>query len=165
MHRSVLDWVGDQIVALGLREMAPVLEVGSCDVNGSVCVLFNTSGYTGVDIVKGPGVDQIVLPAKLPFVDDHFAVVVSTEMLEHAEFPAAVLGEMWRVLKPGGVLLLTTRSEGFARHNPPDYWRFSGWQMHDLLHWTGFVHETVVKDPQAAGVFAVAYKGRASQLT
>lgn len=43
----------------------------------------------------------------LPFPYDHFALVMSTNCLDHTEDPAAVVGEMVRVLQPGGVLWLT----------------------------------------------------------
>ena len=158
MNGSVFSWVGRQVAAFGLRDASPVLEVGSADVNGTIRPHFRADGYTGVDIVAGPGVDRVVEPTRLPFDADHFAAVVSTEMLEHAEYPAAVLGEMRRVLKPGGVLLLTTRSEGFPPHNPPDYWRFSPSQIRDLFRWVGLVVEVVDSDPEAPGVFVAARK-------
>jgi SAM-dependent methyltransferase len=158
MHESVMAWVTEKATELGLRDCPSILEVGSYDVNGTVRPIFAQGGYVGVDIAAGPGVDRVVQPTELPFDAVSFTLVVSTEMLEHAEFPAAVLSEMRRVLKPGGTLLLTTRSEGFGYHNPPDYWRFSETQMKDLLAWVGFHVLSVTKDPQVPGVFAVAVK-------
>jgi SAM-dependent methyltransferase len=159
MHESVMAWVGERVREIGLTA-SDVLEVGSCDVNGSVRPLFRgASDYVGVDISPGPGVDVVLqTPIRLPFVDCRFSVVVSTEMLEHAEFPALVVAEMFRVLRPGGLLLLTTRSEGFGYHNPPDYHRFSVAQIMDLLKWSGFGRATVRPDPQVPGVFAIAYR-------
>lgn len=158
MHESVMAWVGEKVSELKLQNAGHVLEVGSYNVNGTVRDYFDQTRYTGVDIAEGPGVDRVVSPTKLPFDADYFAVVVSTEMLEHAEFPHPVLAEMYRVLKNGGVLLLTTRSEGFGYHNPPDYHRFSIEQMYALLGGAGFVRIVVTCDPQAPGVFAIAYK-------
>jgi ubiquinone/menaquinone biosynthesis C-methylase UbiE len=50
------------------------------------------------------------LNKKLPFNDDIFDVVTSLANLEHLISPEAVLSEIYRVLKPGGTLLLTTPS-------------------------------------------------------
>lgn len=44
----------------------------------------------------------------LPFEDGSFDCVVSREGIEHLVTPFAFLGELCRVLKPGGVLFLTT---------------------------------------------------------
>lgn len=158
MNDSVFEWVGKQVAAHGLRDVSPVLEVGSYDVNGTVRPHFRAARYVGVDVIEGPGVDRVVASTAFPFDTGFFETVVSTEMLEHAEFPAPVLWEIWRVLRPGGVLILTTRSEGFPPHNPPDYHRFSIAQIRDLLIWTGFSVEVVDTDPEAPGVFVVARK-------
>lgn len=43
----------------------------------------------------------------LPFRDGSFDVIVSLQMLEHVEHPAAVLREVYRILKPGGWFYLS----------------------------------------------------------
>jgi SAM-dependent methyltransferase len=44
----------------------------------------------------------------LPFSDDTFDVVFTRYVLEHVADPAQFLGELWRVLKPGGSFLFLT---------------------------------------------------------
>lgn len=44
----------------------------------------------------------------LPFADGAFELVFSTEALEHTTRPRRAVGELARVLAPGGTLLLTT---------------------------------------------------------
>jgi ubiquinone/menaquinone biosynthesis C-methylase UbiE len=41
----------------------------------------------------------------MPFDDGSFATVVCTEVLEHVPYPDAALGEIRRVLSPGGLLI------------------------------------------------------------
>ncbi len=48
------------------------------------------------------------LNRKLQFKDQQFDVVTSIEVIEHLENPRQVVRDLARVLKPGGVLLLTT---------------------------------------------------------
>ena len=103
MHDSVMAWADRTTTALSLRNASPVLEVGSYNVNGSVRSFFDQKNYVGTDVEAGPGVDQVISPSALPFDADKFAVVISTEMLEHAAFPALMLIEMRRVLRPGGL--------------------------------------------------------------
>lgn len=44
----------------------------------------------------------------LPFAAGRFGRVLATEIVEHLASPALFLSECWRVLRPGGVLYLTT---------------------------------------------------------
>jgi SAM-dependent methyltransferase len=44
----------------------------------------------------------------LEFEDDAFDVVLSTEVVEHTEAPVRAVGELARVTRPGGVLVVTT---------------------------------------------------------
>jgi SAM-dependent methyltransferase len=54
----------------------------------------------------------------LPFLDESFDAVVCLEALEFMPAPQRVLGEMARVLRPGGVLLTTNRVNWEARLMP-----------------------------------------------
>jgi 2-polyprenyl-3-methyl-5-hydroxy-6-metoxy-1,4-benzoquinol methylase len=51
--------------------------------------------------------------SKLPFKDQTFDVVLSTEVIEHVENQKTALREMSRVLKSGGILVITTPNRVF----------------------------------------------------
>lgn len=116
-----------------------ILEVGSRDVNGSIRPIFeNLRGvsYLGVDLVEGERVDQVIDVCKLDTVFEpaSFDAVLTTEMLEHCYDWKAGIIQMVRVIKPGGLLLLTTRSPGFELHGYPyDFWRFSSQDLETIL--------------------------------
>jgi SAM-dependent methyltransferase len=158
MHPSVMAWIGDQVRSSRLSNLA-VLEVGSYDENGSVRRLFR-GPYLGIDSRPGPGVDTVMDGNLLQLEDESVDVVVSTEMLEHDRFWWRSVEEMGRVLRPGGHLLLTTRSPGFPRHDyPADYWRF----MPDsaaVIAALALCHEVlaVEPDPETPGLFLHARK-------
>lgn len=48
---------------------------------------------------------------ELPFPDETFNMVHSAEVLEHLEYPEKALEEMYRVLVPGGTLIITIPNE------------------------------------------------------
>lgn len=107
-----------------------VLEVGSFDYNGSVrriAEAFEPQEYLGVDIEPGPGVDEICAVESLVerYGANAFDLVICTEMLEHVADWRSAVWNLKSVVRPGGALILTTRSRGFYFHGyPGDYWRF-----------------------------------------
>lgn len=140
-----------------------VLEVGSFDVNGSVgsaAKQHSPRRYVGVDIVPGPGVDVVCSAEDLvnTFGEASFDVVVTTEMLEHVPNWKSAIMQMKQVLRPGGRLILTTRSRGFHLHGyPADYWRFSTEDMGEIF--SDFDDLRVVSDQVTSpGVFVSGTK-------
>lgn len=63
----------------------------------------------------------------------HFDFVACTEVLEHTLDPFAAVNELRRILKPGGLLFLTTPFN-LRIHGPlPDCWRFTEHGLRALL--------------------------------
>ena len=86
-----------------------------------------------VDIRRGTGVHLLSDAHALALADATFEVVVCTEVLEHLREPQRALDEMYRVLKPGGTLLLTTRFLFPIHDAPHDYYRFTKYGLQYLL--------------------------------
>src|SRR4051794_36911950 len=120
---SCLDFIPGHVSDSEGRGLS-VLEVGALAGNGSARALVARHGparYVGVDMEQGPGVDEVCTAEGLiaRFGENAFDVVLSTEMLEHVFDWRAVLHNLKGVVKPGGLLLLTTRSFGFGYHAYP----------------------------------------------
>ena len=84
---------------------------------------------------KHPGLDFRLAPidGPLPFEDNSFELVWSSEVIEHVADTAAWLSEIRRVLVPRGRLLLTTPSHGRVRLALGGIERFSE-PLGDHLH-------------------------------
>lgn len=154
-------------IAFGERSLTPelvrgrdVLEVGAQDVNGSLRSLVESmepARYVGVDLTDGPGVDEVVNAGDLieRFGRESFDLVITTEMVEHTRDWRTVVTNLKGVLRPGGHLLLTTRSRGFAYHAwPHDYWRYEPGDMSVIFGDLEML--SLEPDPEAAGVFVLA---------
>jgi SAM-dependent methyltransferase len=77
---------------------------------------------------------EIVADAhSLPFRDAEFNLVLCTEVLEHTEHPDVVASELMRVLKPDGILVLTTRFVYPIHDSPNDYFRFTKYGLQKLF--------------------------------
>jgi SAM-dependent methyltransferase len=83
------------------------------------------ASYVGVDYKTENSEPDIVASAlALPLDDQSFDTVVSTELLEHVPDPLRALREMYRVLKAGGYLILSTPMY-WPRHEVPyDFFRY-----------------------------------------
>jgi SAM-dependent methyltransferase len=160
-HPSCIEFVRANLTR-GEVEGKSVLEVGSLNVNGSVRPIvedLGPSSYVGVDIQEGLGVDEICNANDLAshFGEDQFDLLISTELLEHVRNWKKVISNFKNVLKPGGLLFITTRSKGFGYHGFPfDYWRF---EVSDIRRiFSDVIIESIEDDPMVPGVFLKAKK-------
>lgn len=92
-----------------------VLDIGSLDINGNNRYLFENCSYTGVDIGPGKNVD-VVSKGHEYMPSTVFDVVMSTECFEHDKYWELTLHNMYRLLRPGGLLMFTCATTGRPEH-------------------------------------------------
>ena len=104
----------------------------------------NTSSYVGVDIEneshnhQGEEIDVYYDGGVLPFNNEKFDIVFSSEVLEHVPNLNKSLSEIERVVKENGLLLMTLPFT-FAEHEMPyDYRRFTKNGIVEILDEFGF---------------------------
>jgi SAM-dependent methyltransferase len=68
-----------------------------------------------------------------PIPDESFGLVLNLESLEHIPHPQKAIDEIQRVLRPRGLLILTTVMHFKIHPAPKDYWRFTSQGMEFLL--------------------------------
>ena len=160
-NQACIDFVRKVLTEKDVRGKS-VIEVGSLDVNGSVrpvVELLQPAKYTGVDIKKGPGVDQICGANDLSaqFGNEVFDLLISTELIEHVRDWKRAIHNFKNILKPKGIILITTRSFGYSYHGYPfDFWRY---EMKDMqILFSDFVITNIEKDSLRPGVFIKAWK-------
>jgi SAM-dependent methyltransferase len=100
----------------GFFKKKNVLEIGSRNLNGSAREHFKKCVWLGVDQQPGPGVDVIALGHELTYPDGSFDVCLSCECLEHDKFKEQTVRSMIRMLKPGGLCIVTAAADNRAPH-------------------------------------------------
>jgi len=107
-----------------------ILDVGSSDSPYKKKLPFKK--YLRLDIDKNSKPDICCDIHDIKCKSDYFDVVLATEVLEHCHDPVKVVSEIYRILKPGGVCILSTRFIHPYHPHPHDYYRFT-WDSLNLL--------------------------------
>jgi len=140
---------GDVVVDVGCGNQpfrGTVAQLGGC--------------YVGVDWQVGEVAQRMaVMDATcLGIAPDSVDLVLCTELLEHASDPAAVIAELARILRPGGIALLTTPF-GFGLHEEPhDYQRLTPHGVRRLAAASGLEAEVIARLGSEFDVMASAWE-------
>lgn len=104
------------------------------------------------DLNFGPGVDFEADVSDLPFDDGTYDIVLNTQVLEHVKDPGKVCRELGRVLKPGGLLFLTTPQSSPLHNLPWNFFNFTNLGLRLLMEDAGLETE---KEVAQGGHFAL----------
>jgi SAM-dependent methyltransferase len=107
--------------------------------------------YIAVDLRVTPLVNVLARGEQLPLASAQFDLVICTQMLEYVPNPSLVFGEIRRVLRPGGSLLLSVPSVSPIDAGE-ECWRFLPTGLRYLLADFARV-EVVAEGSSVAGLF------------
>jgi SAM-dependent methyltransferase len=123
-------WLAGSILYRPLRAAladihGAVLDVG-CGTKPYESWAPHATEYAGIDVTDGPKVDAVIKPGQAwPLEDGRFDTVLCTQVLEHAIDVEHVVGEIARVLKPGGQAIVSVPFI-YNEHDPDhDYRRLA----------------------------------------
>ncbi len=125
MRQPVYNYVKEMISKYRFEE--PILDCCAGWEPNLYQPLFPNMKYIKQDIqdYNPPCIDIICdICHMAPVEDDSIGLVLLLESLEHIEHPQKALDEIFRVLKPNGILILTTVMAMGIHPCPKDYWRF-----------------------------------------
>jgi SAM-dependent methyltransferase len=136
MNKSIKQFV--KICAETLPISEPIYEFGSFQVPGQegfaeIRPFFSNKKYVGADMREGPGVNVILNLHKIDLPSDQVGTVLILGTLEHVEFVRKAVEEAHRILKPDGILVISSVMNFPIHDYPHDYWRFTPEGFRSLL--------------------------------
>lgn len=95
--------------------------------------------YVAADLPGNPSASVDIAPdGTLPIPDGWADIVLSTQVLEHVADPRLYLVEAFRVLRPGGRMLLSTHGIMVYHPDPVDFWRWTCAGLRESVLAAGF---------------------------
>ncbi len=127
-----------RVVAESLDCPGPIHEFGSFQTRGQLDYadlrgLFPGRSYVGSDLRPGPGVDRVEDVAALSFPSGSVGTAIAIETFEHVFEIRSAFDEVFRVLKPGGVFVVTLPLNFRIHDFPDDYWRMTPSALRRML--------------------------------
>lgn len=159
----------EEVARLPLPE--PIVQIGARPAEGQEEIadlsgLFAGREYLGCDLQPGPQVDRLEDVHGLSFADESVGTVVAFDTLEHVADPHTAMREIHRVLRPGGVVAISSVMFFVIHAHPWDYWRFTPEGFALLLE--PFEQRLVLSQGDAwlpVNVFGVGIKGPEPELS
>jgi len=108
-------------------ERPKVLVIGGGSMGQGTSALYDDPAIsvTAFDIYDTPRVQFVADAHQIPIIDGHFDGVVIQAVLEHVLEPRRVADEIWRVLKPGGLVYAETPFMQQVHEGAYDFTRFT----------------------------------------
>ncbi len=98
----------------------------------------HTSQYTAFDMVEGENIDVAGDALHPPFPNNHFDTIISTQVLEHVNKPWIMISEIGRILRPGGICIMTAPFMVPYHADPYDFFRYTKEGLMSLFQNEGF---------------------------
>lgn len=132
-----------QILKLEAAPLSGSLLDFGCGIKPYEMLFVNTNKYIGLDIEESGNqsarkADVYYNGKTIPFPDNYFDNVFSSEVFEHVFNLEEIIPELNRVVKPGGHLLITCPFVWPEHEVPYDYARYTSFGIKHLLQKNGF---------------------------
>lgn len=119
-----------QLVAETFDCPGPIVEFGAYQVEGQegfadLRGMFSGKEFLGCDMRAGPGVDRVEDVSEMTLADESAGTIICLETFEHVFEVRRAFDEVYRVLKPGGLFILTSPFHFRIHGYPDDYWRMT----------------------------------------
>lgn len=107
--------------------------------------------YLCLDRMQKESIDICSDCYNIPLENNSFDTVLSTQVLEHLESPNKMISESYRLLKPGGLFIMTVPMTWGLHEEPYDFYRYTKYGIKHFLVEAGY---TEINVEPLEGLFA-----------
>lgn len=154
----------DRLIAALPRDHRPlVLVIGGGTVGQGIGALYDHPdlGIAAFDIYHSPNIQFIADAHSIPLRDRTFDAVVIQAVLEHVLDPQQVVDEIWRVLKPDGLVYAETPFLQHVHEGAYDFTRFTESGHRFLFRRFALVDSGISGGPGTQLIWSIDYFARA----
>jgi SAM-dependent methyltransferase len=139
-----------------------ILIVGGGSIGQGMSRLYEgqTSRVVAFDIYATTNVQLVADGHSIPFERDTFDAVVIQAVLEHVLNPSEIVAEIWRVLKPAGLVYAETPFLQAVHEGPYDFQRFTESGHRWLFRHFELIRSGVVGGPMMQLLWSINYAVR-----
>lgn len=94
--------------------------------------------YEASDVLPASNINLVCSLDLIPRNPNTYDYIINTEVLEHVKNPSKVILELYRVLKPGGILFLTAPQNCALHQEPYHYYNITKYGLENILNNAGF---------------------------
>jgi len=129
-----------------------VLDLGAGSAKYKEMILQKASEYRSCDAVKNENIDDVCDVLNLKYPPESFDTVISTQVMEHVNNPYKMAAGIYKVLKPGGKVIVTAPFLIPMHSDPGDYFRFTAGGISEIFKQSGF---SIIESGHYGGFFIV----------
>ncbi|SEN92041.1 2-polyprenyl-3-methyl-5-hydroxy-6-metoxy-1,4-benzoquinol methylase [bacterium A37T11] len=116
----------DKVTVGAGREKSVLIDFGCGNMPYKEKIDPKVGQYLGVDLAINPVADHFIdYDSKTSLPNQVADIILSNQVLEHVDSPDGYLQEAWRILKPGGSMIISTHGYWLYHPTPNDYWRWT----------------------------------------
>jgi len=140
--------------AEALPQVNMLLDVGCGEAPYRRLFKSKVRNYITLDVQRYSNLNLVADGCNLPIRDEIFDAVLCIQVLEHVAEPRKILEEIFRVLRPRGILGISAPQSYIIHMEPHDYYRYTKYGLRYLLEKAGL--EICEIEPQG-GYFALIH--------
>lgn len=143
-HNWLVHRIHDELLARLLKQYASgfLVDIGCGEKPYAVMTLGLVNKHIGVDHAKTQhdfsNIDILASAYDTTLPDTTADTILCTAVLEHLERPGEAIREMYRILRPGGYVILSSPLFWHLHEEPRDFYRYTKYGLEYLLTQSGF---------------------------